>query len=179
MLQSRFLELNTSKQSRGSLKGTACMAVALCLTAALLSCKSRSPELQAGDAEGSMEKPLSTFNEEITSTTKELIVTPGGPFEIPTTIINPTSETWSSTGKYPVTVSYKWFDNGVMLPIEGDRTLLPVSLPPGASVTLTVKGSAPPSGQNLLIKVTMVQEGVAWFMIKGAPALELPARMDR
>ena len=164
-------------KSRGSLKGTACMAIALCLTAALISCKSRSPELQAGDADRSMERPLSTFNEEITSTVKDLTVTSGGSFEIPVTIKNPTSEAWSGTGKYPVTVSYKWFDNGAMLPIEGDRTMLPANLPPGASVTLAVKGSAPTSGENLVIKVTMVQEGVAWFMIKGSAPLELPVKI--
>lgn len=110
---------------------------------------------------------------------REWVISPGGAFQIPVTIVNPTKETWPHGGKYPVVVSYKWFDNGAMLPIEGDRTVLPSNVPPEAAVTMTLKGTAPPSGQNLLIKITLVQEGVAWFMIKGAPALELPARMQR
>lgn len=81
--------------------------------------------------------------------------------------------------KIPGSRQLQVVDNGAMLPIEGDRRVLPSNVPPEAAVTMTLKGIAPPSGQSLLIKITLVQEGVAWFMIKGAPALELPARMQR
>jgi hypothetical protein len=153
------------------------LAIALCLAAGVTSCKSRPPELKSGGSESSTDAPLTTFNQKITSTSRELTVGPGGSFQIPVTISNPTNETWSSAGNYPVNVSYKWFENGVMLPIEGDRTLLPARVPPGGSVPVVVKGTAPQSGQNLTLKVTLVQEGVAWFMMKDAPCLEISVHM--
>lgn len=126
-----------------------------------------------------MNAPLTTFNQEITSSIHELTVSPGGSFEIPVTIKNPTNEPWETSGKYPVEVSYKWFDNGVKLPIEGDRTVLPAKVLPGKSVMLTVKGTAPQTGQNLVVKVTLVQEAVAWFTEKGASPLVIPVEMKR
>ena len=160
-------------------KQTAFLTIALFLAVNTTSCKSGSPELQGGGSEPVMDKPLTTFNQQITSATRELTVSPGGRFEVPVTITNPTYEAWSSSGRYPVNVSYKWFDNGVMLPIEGDRTILPTRVPPGGTITLTVKGTAPQTGQKLLIKITLVQEAVDWFMFKGAPSLEIPVHMER
>jgi hypothetical protein len=106
-------------------------------------------------------------------------VSPGGAFQVPVTIKNTTNEGWEIVGKYPVVVSYKWFQDGVMLPIEGERTLLPARLSPGDSVTLTVKGTAPQNGQKLLLKITLVQEGVAWFLLQGAHPLEIPVEMKK
>ncbi len=79
----------------------------------------------------------------------------------------------------PVEVSYKWFDHGVMLPIEGDRAPLPAKVAPGASVNLTVKGTAPQTGQQLVLKITLVQEAVARFMSKGAPTLDIPVALKK
>lgn len=157
----------------------AVVAVAIGLAACFGACKSRSPELQSVNSGSPMDKPLTTFAEVITSATHELTVTPGGVFQVPVTIMNPTNDAWESSGKYPVVVSYKWFDNGVMLPIEGKRTLLPARVLPGASVMLTVKGTAPQTGQHLLLKITLVQEAVAWFMIKGGSSLEIPVEMKQ
>ena len=42
---------------------------------------------------------------------------------------------------------------------------------------LTVKGTAPEKGRKLLLKITLVQEGVAWFMINGAAPLEIPVEL--
>jgi hypothetical protein len=148
------------------------------LAASLLGCKSRSPELKS-ETSGTVDQPLTNFSQEITSATHDLTLRPGGVFQVPVTIKNPTAEPWSSFGKYPVTVSYMWFDNGVMLPPESERTLLPARLPPGGSVTLTVKGTAPQKGQKLQLRITLVQEGVAWFMVKGALALEIPVELKQ
>ena len=159
------------------LKVTTYLILGFCLLSTLSSCRNRSSEPLPTAASLSTNKPLDDFDAEITSTVQELKVTPGAPFEIPVTIKNCTQETWSSTGKYPVVVSYKWFDNGLILPIEGDRTALPTPLPPMRSVTVTVKGGVPSSGQNLVVRISLVQEGVAWFMMKGAPSLPIPAKM--
>lgn len=157
-------------------KRTLVLVALLSLSTSFLACKSRSPELQSDTGE-TVDRPLTNFSQEITSAIHELTVSPGGAFQVPVTIKNPTDELWSSFGKYPVVVSYTWFDNGVMLPPESERTPLPVKVPPGGSIMVTVKGKAPQKGQKLLLRITLVQEGVAWFMVNGARSLEIPVEM--
>jgi hypothetical protein len=159
-------------------KQTSVFIVMLILASGFLSCKSRSPELKATTGE-TVDQPLTNFSQEITSSVQELTVSPGGAFEVPVTIKNPTDVTWSSFGKYPIVVSYIWFDNGVMLPPESQRTLLPAKLLPGGSITLTVKGTAPQKGQKLLLRITLVQEGVEWFLTKGARSCDIPVVMKQ
>jgi hypothetical protein len=163
--------------SRGAKQALA-VFILLCLSTSFLGCKDRSPELKS-DISETVDKPLTIFSQEITSTTHELTVSPGGEFQVPVMIKNPTDEQWSSFGKYPVVVSYLWFDNNVMFPPESQRTLLPARVPPGGSVMVTVKGKAPQKGQKLLLKITLVQEGVAWFAASGARSLEIPVEMTK
>lgn len=125
-----------------------------------------------------MDAPLTEFDQNITSDVHELTVSPGGTFQIPVTITNPTKEAWSSSGKYPVTVSYIWFENGALLAYGEDRAVLPTTLAPGASVNLIVKGTAPKSGSNLVLRITMIQEMIAWFAIRGAPSLAVPVKLQ-
>jgi hypothetical protein len=61
--------------------------------------------------------------------------------------------------------------------MEGERTPLPGKVLPGSSVQLIVKGIVPQSAHNLVLKVTLVQEGVAWFFEVGAPMLEIPVQL--
>jgi hypothetical protein len=119
-------------------------------------------------------QPLSSFEQEITSTVNRMRMQPSAIVQLPVTVKNIGGETWVSKGSAPVNVSYKWFQNGMMLPIEGERTFLPRSIGPGESVPVQVKVAAPAHGDNLVLKVTLVQEGVAWFMIKGGKSLEIP-----
>ena len=43
-------------------------------------------------------------------------------------------------------------------------------------MSLRVRVRAPAlAGKNLTLKITLVQEGVAWFMSKGAKTLDIPA----
>lgn len=122
--------------------------------------------------------PMRSFSEDIESPLRSLQVRHSEQIFVPTTIRNTTQTTWSSDGKYPITVSYKWFDHGTMLPIEGERTTLPAPLKPGDSVPLRVKVIAPDAGTVLTLKISLVQEGVQWFMFGGAKPLELPVTLQ-
>jgi hypothetical protein len=153
----------------------------ICSFALLLSCGNRPSDLQS-EAQGSavsLDKALSKFDQELTTTQKELSVKPGQATTIPVTIRNLTEATLASTGRFPITLSYKWFDEGRMLPIEGERTLLQIPLKPGEQETVQAKVTVPASGSDLTVHFSLVQEGVAWFFTKGGQTLNIPVRLER
>lgn len=117
---------------------------------------------------------LSSYNQIIESDTKNLSVSTSQRFDIPVHIKNPGTDTWSSTGAAPVTISYKWFLNGEMLPIEGERTLLPEPIAPTGAADVTVHVVAPTETGKYELRVTLVHEGVTWFMTKSSNYLSLP-----
>ncbi len=120
-----------------------------------------------------MDAPLPGFHQQITSSLSSLTAAPGAAFTVPVTVKNTGDQRLVSAGKYPITLSYKWFESGTLLPIEGERTVLPHPLNPGDQVTFDAKVVAPKEGKRLTVKFTLVQEGVAWFIFQGAPGLEL------
>jgi hypothetical protein len=124
-----------------------------------------------------MNAPLRTFSQQITSSVKSLQLKPSESTAVPITIRNTGPEPLASAGKYPIAVSYKWFEGEKMLPIEGERTVLPTVLRPDESTNLKLKIVAPSSGKSLTLKVTLVQEGVQWFLMAGAPGLDLPVTL--
>jgi hypothetical protein len=123
-------------------------------------------------------KPLSSFVQEITSSTTVLHMQPNHRIQLPVAIRNIGQETWASKGTLPVKVSYKWFDDGVQLPIEGERTVFPRPIAAGEALPLEVAVLAPPHGDHLVLKVTLVQEQVAWFTDAGGTPLEIPVELN-
>jgi hypothetical protein len=121
-----------------------------------------------------MNQPLTSFNQLIQSSVSNLSVSANEKFDLPLRIENPGADTWVSAGSVPVNVSYKWFLNGKMLPIEGERTALPKPLGPKASADLTAHVVAPAQPGKYELRVTLVQEGVTWFMTKSNTYLALP-----
>ena len=150
----------------------------VCSFALLLSCANRSSDLESGSAV-SLNKALSKFDQELTTTQKEVSAKPGQAITIPVTIRNLTEATLASTGRFPITLSYKWFDGGRMLPIEGERSVLQIPLKPGEQETVQAKVIVPESGSDLTAHFSLVQEGVAWFFTKGGKTLDIPARIER
>ena len=65
----------------------------------------------------------------------------------------------------PVHLSYKWLraDTGQALAIEGVRTTLPRALLPLGSDTLKMRVQAPDEPGDYILRITLVQELVAWF----------------
>lgn len=82
-------------------------------------------------------------------------------------------------GRCPVNVSYKWLDGAAkLLPIEGERTPLPGPVPAGHAVNVDVRVIAPGQPGQFALRITLVQEGVAWFMMKSDTFLELPVTVN-
>jgi SAM-dependent methyltransferase len=79
------------------------------------------------------------------------------------TIDNDSDATLSSAGRAPVMLSYRWLDEfGKTTVSEGARTPLGKPLLPGEKLTRWMRVlAAPPKG--IIVRVTLVQEGVAWF----------------
>jgi hypothetical protein len=129
----------------------------------------------ASESKEGIEEPLSSFQQVLTSSTTKLALAPAQEIRIPVRIENPGTESWVGVGKYPVTVSYKWYQNGNMLPIEGERTVFPGVIGPHGAANVDVRVVAPDKPGNYVVRVTLVQEGVAWFLLKSNTYLELPA----
>ena len=124
------------------------------------------------------EQPLTSFRQVLTSSASGLTLHPKQETTIPLHIQNPGGETWVSEGRYPVTISYKWFQNGRMLPIEGERTLLPAAVGPNQAADANVRVVAPAAAGAYALRLTLVQEAVAWFMLKSNTYLELPVTVN-
>ncbi|MGH2451382.1 MAG: hypothetical protein ACRDGE_08970, partial [Candidatus Limnocylindria bacterium] len=87
---------------------------------------------------------------------------------VPVTITNTGRGTFPTTGSFPVTLGYHWYDGaGQTVVWDGVRTKLPSDLPAGASILLQAQVTAPPAGGQHTLAFDLVQEGVAWFMTKG------------
>jgi hypothetical protein len=72
----------------------------------------------------------------------------------------------TSAPPYPVYLSYKWFSphSGQWLQAhEGMRTVLPLAIAPKTSAWARMRIQAPPLSGTLLLRLTPVQEHVAWF----------------
>jgi hypothetical protein len=135
--------------------------------------------LGPGPNEIVVQRPLTVFRQSLTSSISRLDLRPAQEIWLPIQIENPGPEAWASRGRYPVVISYKWFKNGLMLPIEGDRTALPGPLRPGQTTEADVRVTAPNDPGNFILRVTLVQEMVAWFMFSSNTLLELPVVVQR
>jgi len=143
----------------------------------LWSCGSKQAEREQAAATmstGLINTKLPSYSEDIQSSVKSLDLRTGETTLVPITLKNTGPAVWASAGRAPINLSYRWFDNGNRLPIEGERTILPAPLPPGQSVNLQAKVVAPPSAGHYTLKICLLQEGVTWFIDAGAQALELP-----
>jgi hypothetical protein len=117
---------------------------------------------------------LHSFSEDIRSSANSLNLHPSETTLIPVTVRNTGMALWSPIGKLPVDIGYKWFEHGTVLPFEGERTRLPHAMKPGDAVQAQVKIFAPQTPGDFILKISLVQESVAWFMSAGAMPLELP-----
>ena len=70
---------------------------------------------------------------------------------------------FSTAGKWPIHLSYKWFDGAAQLPLEGERTGFETPLPPGKSRRVQASVRTPESPGSFELLVTLVQEEIAWF----------------
>jgi acetolactate synthase I/II/III large subunit len=88
----------------------------------------------------------------------------------------------ASIQPYPVHVSYKWFqsETEAQLAVEGLRTALPRGVLPLGSDALKMRVQAPDDPGDYILRITLVQEHVAWFDdIDPANSLSGTVRVER
>lgn len=124
-----------------------------------------------------VDRPLSQYAERLTSSVESLTLKPFERTEIPVTIENTSAELWSSSGKFPITLGYKWVKGGAMLATEGARTILPGVLNPGHAASVRAVVEAPEQDGNYVLRLSLVQEGITWFISSGAAGLDIPVKV--
>lgn len=79
-------------------------------------------------------------------------------------ITNQGKEAWSSNGRYPVKLSYRWHTpDGSIVIADGVRSDLPGNIAAGASTQACMHVRTPNKPGILYLTISLVQEHVAWF----------------
>jgi lipopolysaccharide transport system permease protein len=105
-------------------------------------------------------------------------VSPSGhDLDLKFTLTNAGPESWASEQDYAV--GYQVFEspNGNLL-IDGPRSPLPRTIPPGEKVPLTLTVTLPREAGRYRVFVSPLRENVAWFFHRGSPFLMLDAESD-
>jgi hypothetical protein len=98
---------------------------------------------------------------------------------VPVTIRNLGNGTFPTTSSFPVNLGYHWTSaSGASVIWDGARTSLGGDLLSGQSVTVNATVTAPTAGGSYLLKLDLVQEGVAWFSTKGAATANASITID-
>ncbi len=137
------------------------------------------PEVTTGADAAALrsDERLSAFAQKITTPVKALSLKPGQAISIPVTIYNPGPDSWSSYGLAPVTFSYRWYVGSEDRVLVTTRTLLPQPLLADKSVSLNAAITAPSAAGHYTLRLSMVQEGVQWFLQAGGKATDIPAEV--
>lgn len=97
----------------------------------------------------------------------------GATVAIEVEVRNESAELWPAGGECPVRLSYHWLDPaGNPVVFDGRRTPLPFDLGPGDSVRVSAAVEAPERAGRHVLRLSMVQEGVAWFDASGSAGPE-------
>lgn len=97
--------------------------------------------------------------------------------QVPVTVTNAGTDTWTATGTAPVNLSYHWSDIGGRPVIwDGARTPLGADVPAGGSRQLTAQITLPAQPGPYQLQLALVKEGIAWlnpsspFTVQATPA---------
>lgn len=97
----------------------------------------------------------------------------GSKFVVPVTVENTSQVSWSS-GSGRVFVAYNWlYVDEQMLLRDGVRTPFAQDIAPGKEVLVNANVIAPKEKGIYLLRVNMVQEGIAWFSDRKVKPLDL------
>src|SRR3989442_4826659 len=101
--------------------------------------------------------------------------TAGQTTTVPVTITNLGRGTFPVTNSFPINLGYHWTSaTGQTVLCDGARTKLGGDLLAGQATTVNAAITAPANGGNYLLKLDLVQEGIAWFSSKGVPTGNAP-----
>lgn len=125
---------------------------------------------------------LTEFRQELRPlTTLPATMVPGEVLRLAIELRNPTDDRWHPQGHVtlPVNLAYQWLDaaTGEVVVRDGHRTSLPATLGAGEAVALDAVVEAPAAAGDYVLRVSAVQEGVAWFVDRGAAAWESRVRV--
>lgn len=122
--------------------------------------------------------PLREFLQAISASPpapKAMIV--GETVTVPVTVKNIGEETWPAAqngeGSLHVTLGSRWLDKSGKILSVGSF-MLPSDVEPGKSLSLDASISVPNQAGHLTLRLTMIQQGVAWFEERGAKPLDTP-----
>lgn len=89
----------------------------------------------------------------------------GHHFQLKIQLTNLGKRVYSSQPPAPVHLSYHWArsENDSLNIFDGNRTRLPFPILPGETISLPVEVVAPEDAGRWTLRLTLVQEGVAWF----------------
>ena len=167
---------NTAAGLRRSAYERTLYAFAVFLWCMGIACRQAAPD--PTDQKIGMQHAVTSFRQVLTSSKADLKLHPGEDTRIPVRIQNPGPDTWMSAGRYPINVSYKWYKDGQMMSIEGERTALPSAIGPNQAIEAEVRVVAPREPGDYALRITLVQEAVAWFMINSHTFLALPVTVE-
>lgn len=156
----------------------ACTFFLLMLTGLLGACNASRGFIDGATSSGGVvlwiDEPLTQPTSRVTSPVTTLALSPSDRRWLALAIENTCGQPWSSQGRYPIRVSYAWFNDGKALPIEGHRTPLPVVVWPRETISLPVLIEAPPDRGRFVLRVSLVQEAITWFYRVGGGSLDIP-----
>lgn len=116
---------------------------------------------------GKQNVALDSFESAISETIPVDSLHAGSDIIMPLRIENLGRETWSASGRNPVNVSYHWLNsNGEVVIFDGLRTQLPCDVEAQHTVMVPLQVRTPDERGNFLLQISLVQEGVAWFVEK-------------
>jgi hypothetical protein len=90
----------------------------------------------------------------------------GEAFTVATRLFNRSDNVWTAEGSARVNLSYHWLSGGQMAIQDGERTLLPLPVPPGGRVSVRQRIVAPREPGWYVLELDPVFENVAWFSDK-------------
>jgi Wzt C-terminal domain/Sulfotransferase family len=110
---------------------------------------------------------LDDFEASISETAKVNILHARSNVILPLRIENIGNRTWPATGRKPVTVSYHWLNSrGEIVVFDGLRTQLPSDVAARGVAMVPLQVRTPDEGGQFQLQISLVQEGVAWFVEK-------------
>lgn len=150
--------------------GIGVMAVVLAMSA----CQKDDAPKTASQSQPAV-SPLVDFRQKISMKTPLKTMKLGKVDTATVTITNTGSEDWPIGGASPVNLAYHWIDKSKTIVVfDGERTVLPRELKAGESVNVQATIKSPDQPGEYILRLSMVQEHVAWFDDRGAKALNLP-----
>jgi hypothetical protein len=112
---------------------------------------------------------LDSFESAISETVSIDALHAGSDIILPLRVENLGNKTWPASGRNSVNMSYHWLNScGEIVVFDGLRTQLPSDVEPHHAVMVLLQVRVPDELGTFLLQISLVQEGVAWFVEKSA-----------